>query len=161
MVVITKSVTSCIIRRIDIDELDFAREARMERVESEEIVAFDQEILTEIAVLIPELDIVRVRDSTDAVYIDFFKFCQDFRLSERIDIGSVECRMEELLLPSCIFARHPSLKDAIFERKREDDITRGIDEGLFFGVKESDFTRIIGNPSFFERVLRHKKAFTK
>lgn len=44
VVVIFESVLACVIRRVDVDKLDFVLESRFEGVEGDEIVAFEEEI---------------------------------------------------------------------------------------------------------------------
>ena len=44
VVVIFESVLAGVIRRVDVDKLDFVLESRFEGVEGDEIVAFEEEI---------------------------------------------------------------------------------------------------------------------
>lgn len=161
VVIVPESIISRIVGWIDIDELYFPGKLLSERIESNEIVPLDEEVFTEFAIRIPELNIIRIFYTPSAVRIDFLEFCEDFRISERIYIQSIQCLMEKPFFPSSLLVGHPSLEDTVLEREREYDISRRIEKGSFFGIKEPDFIRKIGNPSFFERIFHRKKHLHK
>ena len=161
IIVISESITACIVGRIYVYELHFSCEFLPERVEGNEIISLDQEILSQIPILIPESYLIRILDSVYTVRINFLESSQYLRISENIDIRSIECLVEELLFSSRLFIRHTSLEDAVFEGKREDHIPRTIDEGLLFGIKEPDFVRIVSDPSLAERIFHRKRHLQK
>lgn len=59
---IAETVIARIIRRINVDELHFAREAFCKRMKRHEIVAFYQEILFELSIFIPKFYVIRIFD---------------------------------------------------------------------------------------------------
>lgn len=117
VIIVAKTVITRIVRRIDIDELHFAREAIAEGVECDEIVSFDEEIGAKLSLTIEELDIIRTRDLMIPTRVDTTKIGQYFSLLERINIRAINDLMEESLLPPSILTAHSTLEDRILERE--------------------------------------------
>ena len=59
---ITETVVARVVRRINVDELDFARKSFLKRVQRYKIIALDQEILFQFAVFIPKFYVIRIFD---------------------------------------------------------------------------------------------------
>ena len=43
-IVVVEAIIACVIRRVNVDKLDFVLESRFEGVEGDEIVAFEEEV---------------------------------------------------------------------------------------------------------------------
>jgi hypothetical protein len=159
VIIVPKSITACIVWGIDIDELHFACEFLPERVESDEVVSLYEEIFLEFSILIPELYLVRILDSAYTVRVNLLESSQYLRISQDIDICSIECLVEEFFLSSRLFIRHTSFEDAVLVWKREDNISGSIDKGGFRSIEESYFVGIVSDPSLAERIIHNKSTY--
>ena len=59
---ITETVVARVVRRINVDELDFVRKSFLKRVKRHEVIAFYQEILFELSIFIPKFYVIRIFD---------------------------------------------------------------------------------------------------
>lgn len=86
IVIVAKSIIARIVRRIDIDELHFVREAIAERVEGNEIIAFDEEIGAKFSLTIEELNLIRTHDLMIPARVDTTKTSEHLSLLKCVDI---------------------------------------------------------------------------
>ena len=156
-IIVPKSITPSIVGWIYVYEFHFACESLSERVESNEIVSLDEEILSQVPIFIEELDFIRIADGMDSIGIDFLEFCQNLGISENIDIRSVKRLMEELLLSSWFFIGHPSFENTILVWEWEYHIARLSNESLLVRIVESDLVTMTRDSSLFERIIHIKK----
>lgn len=93
----------------------------------------------------------------DTIFIYPLESCQYLRISESVDISSVDRLVEKFLFSSTLLIRHTSFEDTVLVWKREYDIAWLIDEGLFRGIVESYLIRIVSDASLAERIIHNKK----
>lgn len=86
IIIVAKSIIARIVRRINIDELHFACEAITERVECDEIIAFDEQIGAKLSLAIEELDLLGTRDLMISARVDTAKTRQYLSLLKCVDI---------------------------------------------------------------------------
>ena len=108
-IIITKTIRSGIIGRIDINELYFPFELFFEWMESEEIISFYDEIIRYISVFI----FSERFEVMFSVCIDSFESCEYFWIEESIDLVTPESFIIEYLISFWVFFILSSCKNTI------------------------------------------------
>ena len=110
VIIIAETVTSGVIWRVDVNEFDLSAELLFEGVEGDEVIAFDDKVFANCAVVIA-LDVRYVLFTVDGVA---FPVREDFRIEHSVDFVLREGFVEENLLALLLFRGLPALQHTVF-----------------------------------------------